>query len=470
MNKILDTIQLGESKYSSTAPEVDGINIIGKVTGESFVPGGFSRNKRFYPASLWEKVVNDPAVRKRLEDRTMYGSIGHEVKLDDAAFRNGDFTHIVSDIRITEDGKGEADYLILNTNAGRNLNTVLRAGSRVYVSTRADGAFVEGRTEKGMPIVDTDRYQFETIDFVLDPGFLQASPVLAEAYKNLFPNEPNPTPMAEDGTSKFLEALTAKQEELQTVSSQLAVALSESTKLATTVKTLEKENSTLSGSVSSIREELGKAKVSLAEYKALGQAGDVKLIVESLGDVVACMGEDYSEEAELDEQIEALVEKSQLADEALELLAEADLADEGEDLIQTVEKLIESFDAVDLVITFLEENGLKSADESLMSVAEKMIAVVNLAERNIEEDETARISALATELKVPEEKIKAVADKSDEEIRELFGDVQDIVETQVKFAAFKKKENPASVADAPKSFSEKFSFRKGLASGHGFSE
>jgi hypothetical protein len=140
MNKILDTIQLGESKYSSTAPEVDGVNIIGKVTGESFVPGGFSRNKRFYPASLWEKVVNDPGVRKRLDDRTMYGSIGHEVKLDDAAFRNGDFTHIVSDIRITEDGKGEADYLILNTNAGRNLNTVLRAGSRVYVSTRADGA------------------------------------------------------------------------------------------------------------------------------------------------------------------------------------------------------------------------------------------------------------------------------------------------------------------------------------------
>jgi rhamnose utilization protein RhaD (predicted bifunctional aldolase and dehydrogenase) len=150
-------------------------------------------------------------------------------------------------------------------------------------------------------------------------------------------------------------------------------------------------------------------------------------------------------------------------------LAEADLAEEGEDLLQTVEKLIESFDAVDLVITFLEENGLKATDESLMSVAEKMIAVVNLAEKSIEDDETARISALAAELKVPEEKIRAVAEKSDKDIREIFGDVHEIVETQVKFNMFKKIGTPAE-AEAPKTFNEQFTFRKGLASGFGFSD
>jgi len=471
MSKILGTLQLGESKYSAESPEVDGVHIIGKVTGESFVPGGFSRNKRFYPAALWEKVVNDPSVRKRLNDRTMYGSIGHEVKLDDAAFRRGDFTHIVSDLRITEDGRGEADYLILNTDAGRNLNTVLRAGSKVFVSTRADGAFVEGKTEKGMPIVDSDHYQFETIDFVLDPGFLQASPVLKEAYQNLFPTETqNQIAMAEDGsTTKFLEALTAKQEELQIASSQLAVSLSENSKLAVSVKKLETENATIAREFSSVREELSKSKISLKEYASVGQVEDVRMIVESLGDVVSLMGEDYNQEIELAEQFEDILEKAEDADAALGLLAEEDLTEEGEGLLKTVERLIESFNAVDLVITFLEENGLKATDESLMSVAEKMIAVVHLAEQSNEDDEAARITALATELKVPEAKIRAIADKSDDEIREVFGDVQEIVETQVKFSMFKKPSEVTPAGDT-KPFSEKFAFRTGLAAGFGFSE
>ena len=59
-----DIIEPGiKFSVDESATDVDGKHVLAKVTGQFFVPGGKSRNGRFYPSSLWEKVCNDPGVK-----------------------------------------------------------------------------------------------------------------------------------------------------------------------------------------------------------------------------------------------------------------------------------------------------------------------------------------------------------------------------------------------------------------------
>ena len=129
-----------------------------------------------------EKVCNNPNVRKRLEERRMFGTIGHEQKLGDCAVLDGKISHIITNIGIFN-GQGIGEALIIDTPAGRILNTLLRAGLKIFVSSRADGSY-KGE-DKGMRIVDPDTYQIEGWDFVLDPGFLQANPSLVEKFDQI---------------------------------------------------------------------------------------------------------------------------------------------------------------------------------------------------------------------------------------------------------------------------------------------
>lgn len=472
-----DLFQLGETFYSENAPEVDGINIIGKVSGESFVPDGFSRNKRFYPSSLWEKVINDPDIIQKLSDRNMFGTIGHDLKLDDAAFRNGDFSHVVSGIHIDENGKGMVDYLILNTKAGQNLNTVLRAKSKIYVSSRADGAFVEGKTEKGMPIVDTDRYFLETFDFVLDPGFLQASPALVEAYNNLFPNETIATETNMSDTSEtFINALNEKNVELISVSGKLGTAISENQSLQSRCAILESENVTSRQTLESLRDEVSSLRGSHKAYAKLGTVEDISILAGTVSDVLGAL-DNYDESIPVGEQIEDLEAAAASSDYALSLLASADLAEEGDDIISATERMVATYDHVDQVIDYLENNGLKDKDESLMSVVEKMSGVVSIAESLSNEKKEQRIIALATELGVEVEQISTVSEKSDDEIRILFADVRKVVETNVKFHTYRKIGESVQITPSrgdqsrvnTGKFSEDFNSTAKLAGSFGFS-
>lgn len=167
-------------------PEIDGKVVIGRVTGQFFVPGGTSRNERYYSENLWEKVLSNNDVLSRMNERKMFGTIGHdEEPVSEKQLRNGEVSHIVTKLWIDNDpssgkkrGMGEA--LILGTTAGQNLNIYLRAGSRLNTSSRASGKFLENKTHNNVPVVDEDSFLFETFDFVLDPGFLEANPSLVE--------------------------------------------------------------------------------------------------------------------------------------------------------------------------------------------------------------------------------------------------------------------------------------------------
>ena len=165
--------------------EVDGKAILGKVKGEFFFPGGISRNQRYYTKSLWDKALANEELQEKVGNRTLFGTISHDQPIDDKAMLDGKISHIVTKLEIDGKGKGIGEALLLDTDAGRILNTFFRAGSKMFVSSRADGEFT-GETHKGVPVVDEDSYCLHSFDFVLDPGFKSATPQLTEAMNEDF--------------------------------------------------------------------------------------------------------------------------------------------------------------------------------------------------------------------------------------------------------------------------------------------
>ena len=94
--------------------------------------------------------------------------------IDDKALREGKVSHILSKMWIDGASQiGMGEVYVLNTDTGRRLNTYLRSGAELPVSSRAYGKY-RGKTGDGAQIVDEGSYKFETFDFVQLPGIAHA--------------------------------------------------------------------------------------------------------------------------------------------------------------------------------------------------------------------------------------------------------------------------------------------------------
>ena len=186
---LIEDINISEDVKPS---RVDGKYIIGMIEGQFFQPDGMSRNKRWYPKSLWEKALNCADVKNRFLTSTMFGEIGHsEGPVEDLTLRNGCASHFVDKMWIDEKGRGMGRAYILNTPTGQLLKTYLGAGCKLKVSTRGEGLYKEGATHDGCPVVDDDSYELQTADFVINPGFLETSATLKEQYEKVSKEEFN---------------------------------------------------------------------------------------------------------------------------------------------------------------------------------------------------------------------------------------------------------------------------------------
>lgn len=174
-----DISRVDESAQSEVAKS--GGTILAIVKGQHFCPGKVSRNHRLYTPELWEEAGKDEDVQRKLTNGQMFGRIGHEAEITDEDIADGKFSHITRNI----DWKtGIAESVIYNTDMGKTLYTILRAGTTMYVSSRADGDY-EGKDEDGNDILDPKTYKLERFDFVQDPGFLDAKPkMISESKKN----------------------------------------------------------------------------------------------------------------------------------------------------------------------------------------------------------------------------------------------------------------------------------------------
>ena len=160
--------------------------VLAIVKGPSFFSDGYSRNGRFYPKELWENALKLNQTKEAISRGLMFGCIGHPKNYTlDELLESGKVSHKVTDITIDEKtGDGIATYEILDTPAGRILDTIIRSGSEMYVSTRAFGGFTNETKKKDgrdYKVLDTKNFELESIDFVIQPGFLSTNPKLVES-------------------------------------------------------------------------------------------------------------------------------------------------------------------------------------------------------------------------------------------------------------------------------------------------
>lgn len=126
-----------------------------------------NRNGRLYSRRLLEnRIVGSPYTREMLEARTLFGEPGHPRDRMDIDI--GNVSHVITELRMEPNGNvwGSAD--VLDTPAGRILQTLFECGSKIGISSRGAGRTTR---EGGRDRVDEESYQFVTYDAVLNPGF-----------------------------------------------------------------------------------------------------------------------------------------------------------------------------------------------------------------------------------------------------------------------------------------------------------
>jgi hypothetical protein len=158
--------------------------VLAVVEGTFFVADKPSRNGRVYPRRLWENVISSSEFKRLLNNRLLFGTVGHaEEQLDDL-IREGKVSHVVTEVNILPDGRGVGRAEILDTPVGRVLKTLFESGSKLSVSSKAYGDY-EGQTSEGYWRVSPESFVLERFDFVVDPGFLEAQPTVKEVYESV---------------------------------------------------------------------------------------------------------------------------------------------------------------------------------------------------------------------------------------------------------------------------------------------
>lgn len=431
--------------------EVDGKSILAKVKGEFFFPGGISRNQRYYSKGLWEKTLANEDLKEKVGNRTLFGTISHDQPIDDKAMLDGKISHIVTSLSVDGKGKGIGEALLLDTDAGRILNTFFRAGSKMFVSSRADGDFT-GETYKGVPIVDEDSYCLHSFDFVLDPGFKSATPQLKEAmnedfqadFKRVFglylseaiedkegddddPPKKTPTKQPQKPPAKkeaimseaLLESLT--QEKL-TLQGQLADALKANEGHIATIGGMEEkakgkntEIEDLKKTVTDTGETQGQLNTLLAELNDLGSPEEIQGTFKQMREYLA-----------------EIKDKAGTPEEALELL---DMANEvfgdGDDKYGSVDEIRQAYS---MMRDFIEKMKHLGTPEEIQETLEFSQYQAELTRDSLVEAHSIK---LAEELGVTVDIVAPMVEKglSDEEIKVAFKTLSESANVRHKYTA-----------------------------------
>ena len=142
-------LQLFESTDKEPLPE----GVIARVVGPMALLEGTSLNGRVYTPSLWEHGVAE--ARERLDEHGLFGTCGHKTPLNEATVAAGQISHkVVALWPNRKDGTLDGEIHILETDAGKNLNFMMRQGFPMAVSTRAYGEVLKGKGPRGTDLID----------------------------------------------------------------------------------------------------------------------------------------------------------------------------------------------------------------------------------------------------------------------------------------------------------------------------
>jgi len=477
MEQIRDTFSPVSFSLEETNDVIAGQSVLGKLRGCFFIPDGISRNKRFYGKDVWSRQLQNEDVQTKLKDLRMFGTLGHKTKIDDESLAEGKLSHVTTSLKLDgNEGIGEA--LILNTPAGKILNAVLRAGSKLYVSSRASGDY-KG-TSHGVPNVDPDTYHLEGFDMVLEPGFLQANPSLVESLQEDFKTlkeylelveeisdvkqdvpkfkEVIPKATPEDKNNEEIGGIQMSKELIEQLAKEKVVLQEDLTKSLKQLEEVKQDHVVLGSEVTNLRNQLKKAdeKVSKTEsYEKLGSPEDIEKALD-LSEKVLWK---YKESGSPDEVRNAL-------DKAYEELKK--YRDLG-----TVSEVSEAFDKAESLIKKYRELGtvseLHKALDTATKVFTKFQAIGSPAEISLALDKagklaenikssrfTGRVKRLSDELGVSAVSVSEVAKKmSDVEVRKFVKSLVESNKLKDKYLV-KDPKKPAAVTPKPKDSTSPF--------------
>ena len=135
-------------------------------TGKVFVRGEFGRadlateNKRVYPRKLWEREFT--RLETGLSQRQVFGELDHPT---DGRTSLNRVSHIITNLQLGDDGIVVGEAEILDTERGKNLMAMLKAGCSVGVSSRGYGS--TKANDKGEEIINFGKYKGQKVTDVL---------------------------------------------------------------------------------------------------------------------------------------------------------------------------------------------------------------------------------------------------------------------------------------------------------------
>jgi hypothetical protein len=139
--------------------------------------GMLNANNRVYERDVWEKVLEDPELQEKQANRVLFGQAEHPAETQSDLQLT---SHVIFETWMDKDTVYQK-MDILDTPTGRILETLLKAGCQVGVSTRAEGdleeyELEEGGEKKSCQRVVAETYRYVTTDFTADPSTFNVMP------------------------------------------------------------------------------------------------------------------------------------------------------------------------------------------------------------------------------------------------------------------------------------------------------
>ena len=154
-------------------------HVLGVAQGNFFFTDRPSRNKRKYSNEAWESALADENVKRTMKNGNLLGTVGHADVDYDTLIREGKVSHRTTKLVLNKNGTGYGEAEIVDTPVGRVLYNLMKSGSKIAVSSKAVGES-KGKDDDGNDLVDPKTFKLSRFDFVVDPGFLDATPSLKE--------------------------------------------------------------------------------------------------------------------------------------------------------------------------------------------------------------------------------------------------------------------------------------------------
>ena len=165
---MLESLKKNETfEYKKLSPEeMESRGILGRLVGPCADFLNPTRNGRGYGEALWEKVFDDPIVNEKIDNKCLFGELGHPLDREEVDMEK---IAIALNEKPKKDKSGKliACFDILATPNGKILKTLCDYGTTIGISSRGTGEVIGDE-------VDPDTYNFECFDAVIVPAVKEA--------------------------------------------------------------------------------------------------------------------------------------------------------------------------------------------------------------------------------------------------------------------------------------------------------